>query len=87
MKGVPAFLIKGLGLTFGHELLGQSVCYQPFEAVGELLGEFILADAGVLRAPARLAANELPNASLASVLTTALQHAPVVEPAQLSLLE
>ncbi|MHC3436453.1 hypothetical protein BFJ63_vAg13538 [Fusarium oxysporum f. sp. narcissi] len=87
LKGVPAFLIKGLGLTFGHELLGQSVCYQPFEAVGELLGEFILADAGVLRAPARLAANELPNASLASVLTTALQHAPVVEPAQLSLLE
>ena len=38
MKGIPLHLIEGLGLTIGHELMGQSVCYDPFVAVGELLG-------------------------------------------------
>jgi len=39
MKGIPDHLIAGLGVTLGHELLGQSICYAPFRAVGALVGQ------------------------------------------------
>jgi len=38
VKGIPEHFIDGMNLTTGHEMLGQSVCYSPFMAVGELLG-------------------------------------------------
>lgn len=42
IKGVPESLVEGLGVTLGHELLGQSVCYGPFRAVGKLLANVLL---------------------------------------------
>lgn len=38
VKGIPEHLAADMNTTTGHELLGQSVCYAPFVAVGELLG-------------------------------------------------
>lgn len=87
LKGIPPSLIEGLGLTLGHELMGQSVCYQPFEAVGELLGLSLLADAGVLPKPHRVSAGVPTGASLASLVTTALQCPPMAHPEQLALIE
>lgn len=40
-KGIPEHLIKGLSNTLAHEVLGQSVLYEPFRRVGQLLGRFI----------------------------------------------
>jgi DNA (cytosine-5)-methyltransferase 1 len=40
-KGIPEHLIKGLSNTLAHEVLGQSVLYEPFRRVGRLLGQFI----------------------------------------------
>ncbi|CAN7647486.1 DNA cytosine methyltransferase [Acidovorax sp. LjRoot129] len=34
LKQVPPHLVADLGLTIGHEVLGQSICYEPFRAVG-----------------------------------------------------
>ena len=45
MKGIPPELVEGLAQTTAHELLGQSICYEPFLAVGELIGN-VLATAG-----------------------------------------
>jgi len=39
VKGIPERFISGMNLTTGHEMLGQSVCYSPFVAVGELIGK------------------------------------------------
>lgn len=39
VKGIPEEIVSGMNLTSGHEMLGQSVCYAPFVAVGELLGK------------------------------------------------
>ena len=39
IKGVPEYLVDGLSQTIGHELLGQSICYTPFVAVGRLVGQ------------------------------------------------
>lgn len=39
IKGVPERMVEGMTQTMGHELLGQSICYAPFKAVGVLLGE------------------------------------------------
>ena len=36
-KDIPSHLIAGLSDTIAHELLGQSVLYRPFVAVGRLL--------------------------------------------------
>ncbi len=39
IKGVPERLVDGLSATVAHELLGQSICYRPFRAVGKLIGK------------------------------------------------
>ena len=39
IKGIPDHLVSGLSKTVGHEVLGQSICYAPFEAVGQLVGK------------------------------------------------
>ncbi len=38
IKGVPLKLIDGMCNTTAHEILGQSVCYPVFQAVGRALG-------------------------------------------------
>jgi len=47
LKQVPPGLIKGLCQTIAHEVLGQSVIYEPFVEVGRMLSEtfFNFADA------------------------------------------
>ncbi|WP_181824834.1 DNA cytosine methyltransferase [Aeromonas sp. ARM81] len=42
-KGVPVNIIDGLPDTTAHEVLGQGVCFPPFEAVGFSLGSNMLA--------------------------------------------
>lgn len=42
-KGVPIELIEGLSETMAHQLLGQGIVYEPFRAVGERIGECMLA--------------------------------------------
>ncbi|MBK6616199.1 DNA cytosine methyltransferase [Ottowia sp.] len=37
-KGVDPRIVKGLGPTRAHEVLGQGICYAPFVAVGKLIG-------------------------------------------------
>lgn len=37
-KGVPKHLIEGLCKTTAHEVLGQSIIYTPFQALGKLIG-------------------------------------------------
>lgn len=40
LKGIPPELVAGItSQTLGHEILGQSVIYTPFQAVGVLLGK------------------------------------------------
>ena len=46
MKGVPRHLIDGSTATLAHELLGQSICYQPFVAVGRCIGHMFNAFSG-----------------------------------------
>lgn len=41
-KQIPAKLIAGLSATTAHELLGQSIVWQPFRAIGELIGATLL---------------------------------------------
>lgn len=43
IKGIPEQVVGGLSATIAHELLGQSICYEPFRAVGRLLGKSIKA--------------------------------------------
>jgi DNA (cytosine-5)-methyltransferase 1 len=55
-KGVSLDLVRGLGLTFGHEVLGQAVSVTPFAAVFKLLGQALLSwawsgGAGKLQGP------------------------------------
>jgi DNA (cytosine-5)-methyltransferase 1 len=38
IKGIPERLVSGLSATLAHELLGQSICYESFRAVGRLIG-------------------------------------------------
>lgn len=42
LKGAPEKLVEGLGVTIAHEILGQSVCYGPFRAVGRLVAETLI---------------------------------------------
>ena len=42
LKQIPTTLIAGLGMTIAHELLGQSICYEPFRAVGRCIGKTLL---------------------------------------------
>jgi DNA (cytosine-5)-methyltransferase 1 len=48
LKGIPEHLINGLGLTIAHELLGQSICYEPFRAVGRCIGKYLQSASGSL---------------------------------------
>lgn len=41
VKTIPESLIEGVGDTVAHEILGQSVCYSAFVAVGQLIGKTI----------------------------------------------
>lgn len=43
MKSIPPQLVADTTQTFGHELLGQSINYNPPLALGELLGRQLLA--------------------------------------------
>lgn len=56
IKGVPAWLVEALGVTLGHELLGQSVCYGPFRALGKLIANVIFAVRSVNEICQRVAA-------------------------------
>jgi len=44
-KGVSLDLVQDVGLTFGHEVLGQSISVPPFVAVFKLLGQQLLQSA------------------------------------------
>lgn len=48
LKGIPQQLVTGLGITLAHELLGQSICYEPFRAVGRCIGKHIQSAQGTL---------------------------------------
>lgn len=41
LKGVPEEMIAGASNTVAHEILGQSVAYPVFEAVGAALGQYL----------------------------------------------
>lgn len=45
VKGIPKHIVEGLSETVAHEVLGQSVCYPAFVAVGNLIGQTINATA------------------------------------------
>ncbi|MCY0853064.1 DNA cytosine methyltransferase [Cupriavidus sp. D39] len=38
LKGVPPALIEGLSNTIAHEMLGQAVLYEPFQDLGQHMG-------------------------------------------------
>lgn len=38
-KGIPEHLIEGLSQTTAHELLGQSICFNPFKQLAKLVGQ------------------------------------------------
>ena len=87
VKGIPESLVEGLGVTIGHELLGQSVCYQPFEAVGELLGNVLLEKTVAPVAPSNPVTTQIPRDYLAqSVLNTPLPKVKSPQPQQLDLI-
>ena len=52
IKGIPERLVNGLSATLAHELLGQSICYEPFQAVGRLLGQVMKACGHAMATPA-----------------------------------
>ena len=88
VKGIPESLIEGLGVTIGHELLGQSICYQPFEAVGELLGNVLLEKTVANAAPAIPVSTERTRESMAtSILTMTLPSVKSHQPQQLELID
>lgn len=42
LKGIPEYLVDGVSDTIGHEMLGQSICFPVFQAVGRALGKWLL---------------------------------------------
>lgn len=67
IKGIPEALVAGIPQTTAHELLGQSVLYAPFHALGERVGGALSAwienrpaPRGHVRAAAILPASDLP---------------------------
>ncbi|WP_292622255.1 hypothetical protein [Novosphingobium sp. 17-62-19] len=67
VKGIPEKLVAGLSVTRAHEMLGQSVLYAPFVALGERMGGALRAwhdgreaPRGVARLPAILPVEDLP---------------------------
>lgn len=78
VKGVPPHLIDGISATIAHEILGQSVVYRPFAAVGEQLGE-ALTDAVRGRRSSRRAVPRMDDdAEMASDVRIAALGAEVV---------
>ncbi|MYM92671.1 DNA cytosine methyltransferase [Duganella vulcania] len=41
IKQIPLELVTGTNQTFGHEILGQSIIFQPFVSVGRLIGRVL----------------------------------------------
>ncbi len=41
IKGVPEAMVKGLGVTAAHEMLGQSVLVEPFRILGRGIGRAV----------------------------------------------
>lgn len=39
VKGIPAVLVDGLPATTAHELLGQSVLFEPFRVLGKAIAD------------------------------------------------
>ncbi len=52
IKGIPERLVSDLSATLAHELLGQSICYEPFRAVGRSIGTALKA-CGAVHLPLR----------------------------------
>lgn len=42
LKGIPKHLTGSHCMTTAHEMLGQSICYAPFVAIGKVVGESLL---------------------------------------------
>lgn len=42
IKGIPQVMLEGVSETTGHEIAGQSVCYDQFDSVGEEIGSFLI---------------------------------------------
>jgi len=40
-KGIPEVVVQGLSQTIAHELLGQSVLFPPFKALGAYIGDML----------------------------------------------
>jgi len=49
VKGIPESLIAGVPATVAHEILGQSVIFPAFEAVGLAVGQCLQRQAPALR--------------------------------------
>lgn len=41
IKGIPGRIIEGLSATVAHEVLGQSVVFPAFRALGRALGQWM----------------------------------------------
>jgi len=41
IKGIPEALVSGVSSTLAHEILGQSICYEPFRAIGKCIGGYL----------------------------------------------
>jgi DNA (cytosine-5)-methyltransferase 1 len=41
LKGIPENMIDGLSETIGHQVLGQSICFPAFQAVGRYIGQHL----------------------------------------------
>ena len=54
LKGVSPELVFGLSETIAHEVLGQSICYEPFRAVANSIGH-MLKSMGKAMSPAPVA--------------------------------
>lgn len=42
IKGIPQVMLEGVSETTGHEIAGQSVCYDQFDSVGGEIGSFLM---------------------------------------------
>ena len=78
VKGIPPHLVDGVSATIAHEILGQSIVYRPFTAIGEQLGG-ALTDAALGRRTSRRAVpRKDDDAELASEVRIAALGAEVV---------
>ncbi len=56
LKGIPDGIVKGISDTIAHQILGQSVIWPVFQAVGKQIGEFIFASCEDSMKPVLMAA-------------------------------